>query len=330
MGALVMFSCTKNEVVYSDASEIALRPVAKVAVKGAAVTTVDNLTEDIRVFSYRTEANAGASWADEQANVKSWFNVAGTSYVQDTPYWHGNPRQYWPKSGSLFFAGVHPHSTNGVTFDPATGSLTVADFEPGVYHVDPAASKHVDLMWFDIDENTSLDSSAEKVNVLFHHALSYVTINISCEAAGMFEVTGLKLVGLDSKNTFDSISETWGTASATGDYDLTEGLTDGTVTKKANPLTFDNILLLPQDITSKKLHIEFKQKAGADAPIEDSPLQQDDLDLDFTAAAGNFTMGKHYTYNIVFTPGKEILINPSVKDWENVTEYTYPDQLPRI
>lgn len=325
MGALAMFSCTKNEVVYSENTEIALVPVAKTATKGAAVTTNDELASDIRVFAYRTADAAGTSWSDA-TSPESWFNTAGTKYTKATP-WHGNPRQYWPKTGSLFFAGVHPYTTEGVSFDATKSSIKVENFTPGTYNTNPETSGMVDLMWFDIDEETSRTSENGNVPALFKHALSYITINISCETSNMYEITGLTLKTLETKGNFDSkATGLWTLSGTTDDYDLTTGLTDGTVTEAAAPLKFDHILLLPQDITSKKLYIGFKQKSGED--IEGSPLQEDNLDLNFTAAGGKWEKGKHYIYNITFTPGEEILISPTVEDWVDVENNDIPE-LPR-
>ena len=149
--------------------------------------------------------------------------VKGTSFIKEvednitaTPY-------YWPKSGSMMFAGYSPYKMyhywkekkddeNGdevtvehheftelkVSYSVENGDpcLTVTDFVQGRFAWEKddhfATNETVDLMWFDVDDAGSLSAdastvpsvgAASAVPVVFHHACSWLDFRIRAKDA---------------------------------------------------------------------------------------------------------------------------------------------------
>lgn len=146
--------------------------------------------------------------------------IKGSSYI-DIDKVEDNiteKRQYWPKTGSLIFAGYSPYKlysketkkvkdeqtgkettvTNHVfspvkasysVDDPENSVLTITDFKQGVYDWGEddhwATNETVDLMWFDVDDAGNLSADASTVSdgsnavpVKFHHACSWVDFKV--------------------------------------------------------------------------------------------------------------------------------------------------------
>ena len=153
--------------------------------------------------------------------------VKGTSFIKEvedkitaTPY-------YWPKSGSMMFAGYSPYKMSdytelNVSYSVENGDpcLTVTDFVQGWFAWEKddhfATNETVDLMWFDVNDAGSLSAdastvppvgAASAVPVVFHHACSWLDFRIrakDAEAANRFVILQIVLGNVYDKGTFRS------------------------------------------------------------------------------------------------------------------------------
>ena len=305
-------SCAKTEAVFTqDNSEIKIAPVTAMTTKAqyGVMNGAYDPNEDFSVFAYWAKEPAGSRFTEDQTGVGYYLN--DVKFVNKGLYWGGETTQYWPKNGSLRFAAYSPAEIT-MTHNLATDVYTLADFT----YVDNFANSY-DILVAPTSESYTAQTAAQNVSVVFEHALSWLSFNVMSTAAanGAFTVHSV---------TVDNVA-TQGTMVA----DMTTGVKDWTVvdaSKKAitayagnadvytasKSLDQKDNLVLPQATTT--VTITFTQNAKNDAPALANQVLTIPLTLD---ADQPWEAGKKYTYTIVFDLD-EILINPSVDEWENV------------
>lgn len=330
-------ACTKSQVVYDDNDvEIGLSPVNYMNTKtvyGPYEGTEYSDAEQFNVFAQHTTSSAGTAFTDAE-NLTPYlvdvtFGKKGTS-----DYWGGTPNAYyWPKTGSLYFAGYSPagavkesagysfHQTNG-------GVLTITNFEQGAYSwsgiSNNADYQMVDLMYFDV-HNTTESVNGGVHSVTFRHALSWLDFNIKCAHNGLdnlFAITKVSLTNIRNKETFTSgygdsdnkwPKPTWTQNDGGKEIILYDNgakdLTDSPI------FQIHDVLVIPQKIDGV-LRIEYTQRAAADTP---AISQVAELKLTGGDGSNNNTeswlINKHYIYNITFS-ADEILLNPDIVSWD--------------
>ncbi len=267
---------------------------------------------------------------------------------------------YWPKSGRLAFAGYSPYKmldidqsikydedgnddgrysytdVNG-TYDisnPDHPCLTITAFTQGDYEWFEndhwAENETVDLMWFDIDDQRTFDSTTGNVPVTFRHACAWIDFRIyaeNAEADGKFSIYDVLMSHICWSGTFKSDDGTgnpvWNLTGSTVKNEIVLFNNTGTADKnddeefvKVRVLDKDSFLLgglmvIPQDVSSV-VTVKYKQFTSDSG----KPLLET-----FTVDLGTYTneweMGKHYVYDIVFGLD-EIRVAPSTMDWEPV------------
>ena len=305
-------SCAKTEAVFTqDNSEIKIAPVTAMTTKAqyGVMNGAYDPNEDFSVFAYWAKEPAGSRFTVDQTGADYYLN--DVKFVNKGLYWGGETTQYWPKNGSLRFAAYSPAEIT-MTHNLATDVYTLADFT----YVDNFANSY-DILVAPTSESYTAQTAAQNVSVVFEHALSWLSFNVMSTAAanGAFTVHSV---------TVDNVA-TQGTMVA----DMTTGVKDWTVvdaSKKAitayagnadvytasKSLDQKDNLVLPQATTT--VTITFTQNAKNDAPALANQVLTIPLTLD---ADQPWEAGKKYTYTIVFDLD-EILINPSVDEWENV------------
>lgn len=312
-------SCAKTEDVYTpDQAEIKLAPVA-------AMTTKANVTAAINGTTYPKGENFDvyAYWANEPAG--STF-TAGTVYLGDPnavefknkgEFWGGVTTYYWPKNGSLRFSCYSPASVD-MTHDLATDTYTVEGYEQP-----NNTAVTWDLLVAPTSPSYTAQTAAEKVAVEFHHALSWITIQVKAKDAAAAEAYDIRQVTINDVNTkadlnaamADGISvNEWSNYSVPQEYIVYSG--SKTLAADLSAEVIENktagTLVIPQATTS--VTIDYIQKAMPGTP----QLNDQSLTLPLTLTDGTpWEPGKHYVYTLIFTVD-EILINPSVQDWEEV------------
>lgn len=312
-----LVACTKTADVYEEAGQIGLAPVNYLTkVDGAISGTAYPENESFNVFAVYTASDAGTLFQDAAKPLTAYLTNA--QFVNKGEKWGGNTPYYWPKTGSLYFAGYSPNravcQSASYNFEGTPG-LVLTGFTQGEYGKagNQPSNTMVDLMWFDHTQ-TSANSGAPAVT--FKHALSYLTMTFKSteEHKGIFTLKKVTLNGVKMTGDFTSNDKKWATTAA-----QTESLKiyDGTQLLDATAFTADHLLLIPQEIVPSSLEIQYEQKTPAGELITNTQT--------FTLKGGDtsgetikqWLIGYHYTYNFKFSfsANEEILLTPSVEAW---------------
>ena len=309
-------SCAKTEAVYTETeSEIKLAPVTalqtKANVLGAIDGTVYPTAENFGVYGYWKNVGAGETYTDGQ----SYFG-GPVVFTNKGNYWGGVEAYYWPKNGALRFAAYSP-STVAVEHNQVDDVYTVAEYEQP-----SETAKTWDFLVAPTSKSYTAMTAAEKVSVVFEHALSWLTLKVKAKDAAAENVFTIKSVTINDVNTkaafnasmLDGIQyEEWANWNTPADYVVYEGAQVVTADAAVIETTPAGTVVIPQATT--KVTVVFNQKGvNGTMDMEDMVVE---LDLVLDGDNQPWEPGKHYNYTLVFGLD-EILINPSVTDWEEV------------
>ena len=132
LGAIALVACTKTSVSYEQTGEIGFAPVVrknstKAAVQGAVQGTTFP-EQNIKVFGYYDNSTKpGSSY--HKGNFAVQY-LPGVEFAKNGKIWAGanDNHYYWPKTGSMLFAGYSPVDFAGVvTFNLASNTFSVKD-----------------------------------------------------------------------------------------------------------------------------------------------------------------------------------------------------------
>lgn len=321
---LAVAGCSKSEIIYSDSQEISMSPVSSVVPKGGPVEDATFPEEMFKVISYYGgEVPAGTSWASDLA-VSSYFEWTtfkklGTSWAAHSDDGATHKPKYWPKEGSLFFAGYYPAGITGTAYDFTKPCLNISGYTQKDY---TGETSQDDLMWFDVNGQTS--ANAGPLAVKFKHALSWITIKVKAKdeasSKDIFTVKSISFGEVSQTGDFtskpaDEITPNWTNLSNGTSPDL--GITETVITDYTNPQTVaEGLLIIPQNIDETDvLTVKYTQEGFYKA--DGSTLKEFSLDLKLkTGETSAWEMNKHYIYTLIFS-ANEILLSPEVGTWED-------------
>ena len=320
LAVAALASCSKNEAFYTEQdSEIKLNPVTAVSTRATDYAPVYGSIDGTN-YPPSERFNVTAYWTNpgvaNQSNVVYLDNVVFTNKGQ---YWGGTNTYYWPKNGYLQFACYSPTTVAKPTHDVATDTYTFTEYKQS-----NLTNATVDFLVAPTTVGYTAETATENVAVVFEHALSWITIQLKAknpEAAKAFKVHDLIINNVLTMGTLTAEMEDgiqyneWGNKTTEAAIDVVKGKNiqvgiDAAIAEDAPKGT----VVIPQIPTT--LTINYTQAAmGAATDLTNQtvtvPLELDD-------EANNFwEPGKHYIYTVIFDLD-EILINPSVEDWEDV------------
>ena len=321
LGAIALVACTKTSVSYEQTGEIGFAPVVrKNSTKAAVQGAVQGATfpeQNIKVFGYYDNSMpVGSAYKDGNFAVEY---LPGVEFAKKGTNWAGaTTHYYWPKTGSMLFAGYSPVDFAGVvTFNLASNKFSVKECSQ------PEFSATKDLLY--AGRGTSVLGGT--VDMVFSHALSWVTIKAKAAAAEQIKITNIKFVGLAEKGSSTGLPE-WTT---TGTKEITVFNPEAASEVPAEVTLVESHencgLVFPQELTNAEIVISYEMNNGADKWFAQAPFVKklnslksgDDI-------INKWVAGKHYTYVINFSaiggePGSsnEITIAPTVKEWDDVT-----------
>lgn len=304
-------ACSKSEVAFEQGSEISLAPVPQNMTKTMMTGESFLTTENFNVWAWYKQLAAGTEVAVWQADA-----TADQLYIPEKPFtyregtnWGGVTPYYWPKLGSLLFAGYYPTEiaeSVDYTFN-ATENKMVFNEIPQTW-VDASDYKE-DIMYFNM---TASSSASGPVAVVFKHALSWITVNVKkSEDSPKIVIDEIKFTEVNPKGTGTVNGaaviawETTGTAAETV-VDTNVELAE-TATKLPEPL------FIPQEMAGALVITYTVYSSDTEKFTETYTAALSTLkeNLDTWAPA------KHYIYNIEIGTS-EILIAPEVEDWTEV------------
>ena len=336
-------SCTKVTPVDQPDQEITFN-VVKYVTKA---TDLDNgghliLKGDFGVFAYSNSA----AWSSSDATTENVYmdNVQITK--QDDGSWKAATPYYWPKQNKLTFAAYAPYKSTAPVFAKATG------FKFENYAVPTAA--HEDLMVADVAADKTTNEGPTHfttgVPLLFHHLLTALQFkfqqapygeayaNIVDEAQSSIVVKEVKLVKMVNSKTYDNSA--WAANTAAGDATFTVFSGNTTIAKVSanNPTQLgDSLMVIPQTLIAKPtdatsttawqgLYIKYDIKTyykSSSKVVTESDLE---TTVPFSgtlpeAESNAFNINKFIIYTITINPyaDEEILFDPAVVDWTDVT-----------
>ena len=318
LGAISLVACTKTSVSYEQTGEIGFAPVVRKNSTKAAVEGTAFPEQNIKVFGYYDNSMpVGSSYASGKFAVEY---LPGVEFAKKGATWAGaTTPYYWPKTGSMLFAGYSPVDFAGVTFTLASNKFSVAECPQ------PEFSATKDLLY--ARYTTSVLGGTAPMT--FSHALSWVTVKAKAADANQIKITNIKFVKLAEKGSSTGLPE-WKT---TGTKDITVFNPEAACKVPAvDTLVESNPncgLVFPQILTdAAEIVVSYEMNNGAGQWFAQAPFVAQLNSLTSNKGANTINKweaGKHYTYIINFStigePGSknEIKINPSITDWESVT-----------
>ncbi len=338
LGVAALAACTKTSVSYEQPGEIALAPVTRANMTKAAITgTTFPTTNDMGVYAFY---NAGKL----AGTLKDVFLDGSAAYLNNVEFvnrtgsgnWGGSTSYYWPKTGSLVFAAYSPKAAD-LAYDAAKDEFSTKTETDYVQSADLA--KTVDLLWSPMTDK-SHDKTTISVPMVFNHAMSWVTVQAvaaNTESEGKFKVKSVKLNGIVNKGTFKTAGATidWTPSTATVDVKTLSVFSNEAYTEipKMTPaVVLENVekgtVVIPQSLgDAVTLTVVFSQvmPTGAWTADQNLTFTLNKCKVGEPAVELNkWDNGKHYIYTLNFNikgaaGENEILIKPTLTDWENVT-----------
>lgn len=306
-------ACSKSEVEYQQTGEISLAPVpqnmTKTMITGEAFPTA----ESFNVWAWYKQLPAGTSVADWQddATADQWYiNEKEFENRSGGADWGGATPYYWPKLGSLLFAGYYPTAIADdveYVFSATENKMVFSDIQQSEV---AATGSTEDIMYFNMTPNSV---ASGPVAVVFKHALSWITVNVQKTAGSpKIVIDEIKFTEVYPKGTGtvsgtdDIIWATSGTAAATvvaEDVELSE--TSAPLDKEP--------LLIPQDMNGK---LVIKYTVYSSDTEYFTEVYEDALNT-LKEGVQKWEPAKHYIYNIAIGT-TEVLIQPEVAEWDPV------------
>ena len=312
-------SCAKTEAVFTEGdSEIKLSPVTKLQTKANFLGAVDGIVyptaENFDVYAYWKNVPAGEVFTDGSMFLEG-KEAGGAEFTNKGNFWGGVVNYYWPKNGSLRFSAYSPSHLD-VDHQLPEDLYTVEYEQPS------KTAETWDFLVAPTSPSYSLMTATEKVAIEFQHALSWITLKVvakDADAAKAFNIKKVTINDVLTKANFaakmgDGIQyEEWLGQNTAAPYVVFEGSQMVTETLTDIETTPAGTLVIPQNTTS--VTVDFDQY-GVNGTA-DTPGMSITLDLVLDQDNEPWRPGKHYNYTLIFGLD-QILINPSVVDWEEV------------
>lgn len=334
-------ACSKSEVEFEQTGEITFSPVAKNMTKSMMTGTAFQTSESFNVWAWYKQVPAQTTVADWTAGANEHLYITEGTFVNKDDNWGGKTPYYWPKVGSLLFAGYYPITiSNSVdyTFNANDNKMVFSDIAQSQVAVatEPATYSE-DIMYFNMTEKSH---SSGSVAVVFKHALSWITVNLSRPTANASDAEYPK-IHVNSV-TFTNVNDK-GTGTVTGTDGIITWATNGKaantvvtpdagVTLTTTPQKQTEPLFIPQTLTDgtgstpdMELQVNYTISSSATETFTETyTINLAGMSTTDTDADGNeikisaWEPAKHYIYNISIGI-EEILIAPTVAEWTSVT-----------
>ena len=315
-------ACAKTEDAFVETNDqIQLAPVTSYVTK-----TVYNAIDGVK-YPKAEEFGVWAYWDGDAANPNTVY-LNNKVFANSGIYWSGkDDTYYWPKNGNLRFSCYSPASvaeTMDVEHYPDTDTFVV-DYEQS-----NSTATTVDFMLSPITTPYNAQTAAENVAVVFDHTLAWITLKVkaaNADAAAAFTIHDLIINDVLRKATLftdmtDGVQyDEWKNANTPAAYEVVKAknINLSTIARVAEDVENGTVVIpqVPTTLTINFTQNKLTEEGGATATPElKNQTLTIPLELD-NEADNKWHPGKHYIYTVVFDLD-EIVINPSVSDWEDV------------
>lgn len=327
MAVAALAACTKSEVQYEPAGEIAFAPVAKNVTKSVAGyngETFDGVfPTNVNLYVFANASNdAGTAWdAPYFENAKFVYNESKDVNTAVMGAYAGDPTRYWPNVKTLKFAGYSDACgvVKNAEMDFAANELTIPAYtqDNATYKAEGAN----DLMWFPCD-GQAYSKQANEIAAQMKHACSWITIKVAGDGvtASNWTLNSLVVTELVHSGSVvcDATTATWTLDTATADEDYYNAGTTFTTEYVKYEDNANNFIVLPQEPTELEVNYTYvsDNRGTADTSDDITLTETKSVSLDYVAAGTAWQPGVHYIYNVLIT-ASEILIDPVVVEWTN-------------
>ena len=317
LAVAALASCAKTEDAYVESqNEIKMAPVTSYVTK-----TVYNAIDGIK-YPKAEEFGVWAYW-DGKGGDDVYLN--NKVFKNSGIYWAGkDDTYYWPKNGNLRFSCYSPASVEGVSHYPDTDTFVV-DYEQS-----SNTATTVDFMLSPITVPYNAHTAAENVAVVFDHTLAWITLKVkaaNADAEKAFTIHDLVINDVLTKGTLftdmtDGVQyDEWKNTNSPVAYNVVKGkeINLSTIARVAEDVE-NGTVVLPQVPTTLTINFTQNEMKADDNSTSTPKLENQTLTIPLELDNENdnkWHPGKHYIYTIVFDLD-EIVINPSVADWEDV------------
>ena len=317
LAVAALASCAKTEDAYVESqNEIKMAPVTSYVTK-----TVYNAIDGIKY----PKAEEFGVWAYWDGKGGDDVYIDNKVFTNKGIYWAVKAdTYYWPKIGNLRFSCYSPASVPGVSHYPDTDTFVV-DYEQS-----SNTATTVDFMLSPITVPYNANTAAENVAVVFDHTLAWITLKVkaaNADAEKAFTIHDLVINDVLTKGTLftdmtDGVQyDEWKNTNSPVAYNVVKGkeINLSTIARVAEDVE-NGTVVLPQVPTTLTINFTQNEMKADDNSTSTPKLENQTLTIPLELDNENdnkWHPGKHYIYTIVFDLD-EIVINPSVADWEDV------------
>lgn len=316
-------ACSKSEVQYEPAGEITFTPVAKNITKAMMEGTKFNTAEQFNVWAYYNPTVTANS------DINGWVAEYNTTngakpYIENKPFayddsyslWAGVTPYFWPKVGTLAFAGYHPITANAeYTLSSEKNEMTFSDVKYS--WVSAETTNAEDLMYFNLTQCYSKNS----VIAVFKHALSWLTVNLATtqttlDAKATIKVNSVKFTDVYPQG--DGVVANQATIAWTPEGTKEEiEVVKSEVTLTVDAQKQKEPLFIPQTMAGNLVVNYTISSTDNSSFTENKVITLSGMKDSKGNSLSAWGPAKHYIYNIVIST-EEILIDASVADWTTV------------
>ena len=339
-------SCSKSDIEYEEGNvEIAFSPVTENITK-TMITDTDGkfpTTESFNVWAWykqlpATDTNIEKWQKDQTDNQPYIVNKTFSKKVSNSAWSGKDAAYYWPKLGSLMFAGYYPSTLAGsvsYTLKNSTvegENVTVRGENKMVFTdiwqanvstqaVGQPKNYEEDIMYFNM---TKVSHSSGPVSVIFKHALSWITVNVKKSSEfpkiviDEIKFTKVNDMGTGTvDNTVDNAEIVWETKD-TEEHNNAETVFGRNEELGTEFKTLIEPLFIPQVMLGDMVikYTIFSSDTEFFTETYTAPLNGFKATGE-TENLSKWEPAKHYTYNIEIGTS-EIYIAPKVDPWKEV------------
>ena len=328
MAVAALAACTKSEVQYETAGEIAFAPVAKNVTKSVAGyngETFDGaFPTAVNLYVFANASNdAGTAWdAPYFENAKFVYNESKDVNTAVKGAYEGDPTRYWPNVKTLKFAGYSDACgvEKNATMNFANNVLTIPAYTQD--NENYTAEGANDLMWFPCD-GRAYSKQANEIAAQMKHACSWITINVAGDdvTAGNWTLNSLVVKALKKSGNVvcNATTAQWTLTGEGADEEYYKPTTGKTFTEEyvKYEKNANNFIVLPQTPTSLDVTYTYTSQEETATTAAITLTETKNVPLTFNGT-DSWAPGVHYIYNVLIT-ASEILIDPVVAEWTNYT-----------
>lgn len=310
----------------TESNEIGFAAVTRKATKAnnAIITGTDYpLDNSFGIWGFNSPAGDWSEFASTKtSNFMTGLEIkqtTGRDSNRSVAWRNADNYYYWPYTGAIAFIACHPFGvTPTVNYDGAT----LTDYAIS------STNKTVDLMFATATGSRALNA-INPVSMAFKHALSQIYFTIKTDADYTadhvtFAVNSVTIKGIDLSGTvsYDKNNITWSSNDTQSD-NWTYFSGSAVAATSAGVNLGSAVVMIPQTANTKNPSAEPADNSETTLAINYTMTQNTtettgDIEI---SAPQIWEVGKKYQYILNFQLS-EILFNPSVNDWAQLTVIT--------